>query len=246
MIKLDYDIKDSIAELRFSADINEAWLYRFEIDAALSSLYCIWKFILGEDAPVTSLAFRYPKPENAEVYQHFFDRDIHFDQNSNHMCFPLAAFQQNSMATDPTLIKITEQQCEQLLGSLLDEQGACRENSPALDTTQTGKNEPEDLPEIIRTMLLKTPENFLSQQSVAEQLHMTPRTLARKLKKADSSYQIILDAVRKDLALQYLQATPWSIDEIADMLNYSDPSNFGRAFRRWMGISPNQYREKQY
>lgn len=224
MITLDFKIDGDSAELHFDALLDDQDLYRFEIEAALSSLFCIWKFILGDDATVQTIAFNYHPANDTENYHDFFGQQVLFQQPTNHMVFPISAFQRNTPTTDPTLIKITEQQCESLLGKI---------------------NKQDTLPKQVRSLLMKSPEKFLSQDSIAEQLNTTPRTLGRQLKKAGSSYQDILNDVRKELALQYLQSTNWSIDEIAYMLDYSDPSNFGRAFRRWTGIAPSQYRQEK-
>jgi len=71
---------------------------------------------------------------------------------------------------------------------------------------------------------------------------MSSRTLKRKLQQLGTSYQKILDDLRKGLAVEHLTQTSSTVDDIALMLGYSDASNFARAFRRWTGRSPTDYR----
>jgi AraC-like DNA-binding protein len=81
-------------------------------------------------------------------------------------------------------------------------------------------------------------------EEVAGELNMSSRSLKRKLKAADSSFQKILDNLRKTEAVEYLSHSDQTIDEISRLLGFSDPSNFGRAFKKWMGVSPRAYRSR--
>ena len=70
------------------------------------------------------------------------------------------------------------------------------------------------------------------------------RTLIRRLKRGATSYKAILEDVRRTLAVDFLLHSEMSVASIAYRLAYHDPSNFGRAFRSWFGISPGQYRAR--
>jgi AraC-like DNA-binding protein len=63
------------------------------------------------------------------------------------------------------------------------------------------------------------------------------------LQDVGTSYQRILDEVRKEMAIEYLRNSNLPIEEIAALVGYSDPSNFRKAFRRWTGRAPSYYRE---
>ena len=83
-------------------------------------------------------------------------------------------------------------------------------------------------------------------EQVSDKLNMSSRSLKRKLKTADSSFQVILDNIRKTEAIEYLCHSAHSIDEISTLLDFSDPSNFGRAFKKWTGVSPRSYRNRAH
>jgi AraC-like DNA-binding protein len=84
----------------------------------------------------------------------------------------------------------------------------------------------------------------LSQDEVARQLHMSPRTLHRRLDEEGSSFRIIKEALRRDLALARLTKTGHSIARVAADLGYADTSAFYRAFTGWTGMSPERYRRQ--
>ena len=68
------------------------------------------------------------------------------------------------------------------------------------------------------------------------------RILRRRLQEASTSFQAVVEDVRKGLALDYLQQSNLSIDEIASLLGYGETPNFYRAFKRWTGKAPGAFR----
>jgi AraC-like DNA-binding protein len=83
----------------------------------------------------------------------------------------------------------------------------------------------------------------VSATRVASDLAMSRRTLHRKLADAGTTWQELLDATRRDLAMRMIEDPRRSIGEITFELGFSQQSAFARAFRRWAGVSPTQYRE---
>jgi len=79
--------------------------------------------------------------------------------------------------------------------------------------------------------------------SVAQALHMTPRTLQRRLQDSGSSYQRLLDEARHQMARYYLSNSALELNEAAYLLGFEDPNSFGRAFRVWEGVPPSDWRE---
>lgn len=80
---------------------------------------------------------------------------------------------------------------------------------------------------------------------VAQQLHMSRQTLYRKLKKEDLIFQELVEEIRQRKALEIIKDTNLSLSEIAFVLGFSELSAFSRAFKRWTGKSPKQYRNEQ-
>lgn len=79
---------------------------------------------------------------------------------------------------------------------------------------------------------------------VAHTLHLSQRTLQRRLQEEGTSFQNLLDDTRRELAEQYLTQPSMTLLEIAYLLGFADPSNFFRAFRRWFDSTPGEYRAR--
>ena len=75
-------------------------------------------------------------------------------------------------------------------------------------------------------------------ETVSQALHVSPRTLQRRLQESGSSYQRVLDEARHAMARYYLSNSALELNEAAYLLGFEDPNSFGRAFRSWEGIPP--------
>ena len=82
-------------------------------------------------------------------------------------------------------------------------------------------------------------------EDVARDLHISSRTLQRRLQEAGSSYQRVLDEARHQMARYYLGNSVLELTEAAYLLGYEDANSFVRAFRTWEGIPPGLWRESQ-
>lgn len=89
------------------------------------------------------------------------------------------------------------------------------------------------------------PKQFPTLRQTADSFGMSERTLQLKLKGEGTSYSELAAAVRKELACSYLARGEFSIAEIAYLLHFSEPSAFHSAFKKWTGMTPGQYRERE-
>jgi AraC-like DNA-binding protein len=87
------------------------------------------------------------------------------------------------------------------------------------------------------------PDGRPNQGDIAETLHTSLRSLQRKLRNEETTFKDLLSETQQQLAMHYIQETHRSIGEITYLLGFSEPSNFTRAFKRWTGKSPAEYRE---
>ena len=99
-----------------------------------------------------------------------------------------------------------------------------------------------DLSYQVQNLLLGSGQCIASLSDIADRLHLSPRTLRRRLDALGTSYNALLVEVRKKLAIRYLLNTPMTTEAISEQLNYSDAANFRHAFKRWTGRSPREYR----
>jgi AraC-like DNA-binding protein len=94
----------------------------------------------------------------------------------------------------------------------------------------------------VRQLLTRSIRALPSFKAMAGELHLSPRTLSRRLAAEGTSFQALMEEERKRQGVTLVAAQERTISEIADRLGYSNASNFERAFRRWTGRSPTQYR----
>jgi AraC-like DNA-binding protein len=81
-----------------------------------------------------------------------------------------------------------------------------------------------------------------SRAEVARRLGLRPRTLVRRLQQSGTTFQALLDDTRSQIAKQLLHDTRSPVSRIAASLGYRDPTVFTRAFRRWTGLTPREFR----
>lgn len=96
--------------------------------------------------------------------------------------------------------------------------------------------------QVKRALLARFPSGTPAQGAVARDVCVSPRTLHRRLAEAGTSFERLLDETRKDLAVEYARRTDYAVGEIAYLLGFAEPSSFNRAFRRWTGKSPSEFR----
>src|SRR5262249_50759852 len=96
----------------------------------------------------------------------------------------------------------------------------------------------------VRDLLVRDLSAAPSLDEAARRLHVSARTLHRRLQSEGSSFRSIKDAVRRELALARLEKTRDSVAKIATDLGYAEPSAFFRAFEGWKGVAPTAYRKR--
>ena len=164
------------------------------------------------------------RPGDTEPYRHFYGCPIHFEANEDSFLLTLR------VADEP--LPTANRQLAGTLDSILTAQLA------ALD-----KN---NIPARCKSNLLdELTSGELSEEEMAKQLHMSRRTLQRKLAESNTTYQKLVDDTHRDLALRYMEDPRNTITDVTFLLGFSGQSAFSRAFKRWTGMSPTTYRDQK-
>jgi AraC-like DNA-binding protein len=145
---------------------------------------------------------------------------LRFDQPVHRMVFASSVLDLPLGSADPVATELARQQCERELA--------------ALDEGVAGK---------IRALLAAKPE--LGVEQAAKEVHLSSRTLKRRLAEEGSAFSTIRDDVRRQRALLLLDDRRLTIGEIATRLGYTELPNFTRAFRKWTGLTPAAYRSSK-
>ncbi len=167
------------------------------------------------------LWFDYPEPDYAARYCQRLPR-MRFGTGANQLRFPLALLDLPLNTADPLTARLVTQQCEQEL-------------------TQLGYT--GDIAAQVRALLATPHSGYPDLDAVANRLHLSGRTLKRRLQERGLGFQQLLDEARRRDALRLLGDATLTIEQIALRLGYSDPANFTRAFRKWAGRSPSAHRQ---
>jgi len=210
----------AVIELEPHHDIESCRPYMLE--RSLAAGYTIGCDALGFTLPLVEVNVDLPEPAHAQLYRDTFNCPVNFDAPCNDFRFDESYLSTPLLQTESESARIFSAQCEQICANLVD-QGS--------------------FSEVIRQHLLQLPNQISSLEKIAERLHMTPRTIQRKLAAEKTSYLELVENVRHNLAAEYLKTTGLTMEEIAVRLGYADAPSFSHAFKRWTGMAPGSMRE---
>lgn len=102
-----------------------------------------------------------------------------------------------------------------------------------------------DIVRRVRAALQPGNDGYPTPELLASSLHLTTRTFRRRLQEQGQSYQQLLEEARRRDSCRLLAQAKLEIRRIGELLGYTDPANFTRAFRVWTGMTPSQWRQAQ-
>ena len=176
--------------------------------------------LTGHDAE-SDVELAIPQPLYFPRFEHLMPR-VRFDQPVSQVVFDAASLELPLVQADRSALQLMREQCERVLDGL---------------------GYKGDFVERVRRSLWRDGgEGVCSLDDVAESLALSTRTLKRLLAAQGTSFSILLDHERREKAMFLLKASRVPLEEIAERLGYSTPSNFGRAFQQWAGTTPGAYR----
>ncbi len=189
---------------------------RFFVEETISGMCAISSQCLNDPVKPLGINFTFSEPSYSEKYREYFDCPIVYDQPRNTFWTRLSS-DGPLRNSDPVSAKT----CAALAESIVNRYSWER-----------------DFILRVRKVIINSPGNFPNMEEVAEELSMSARSLRRKLRVYDVKFSDITDGVRKNLAIDYLQNSSMSIEEISSILGYAESTGFRRAFKRWTGVSP--------
>lgn len=192
-------------------------------DAFISLFVRMCRSRLGKQFSPLRIYLRRPEPENTGIYNKVFRAPINYSADINAIILDRSSAEMKLLDGNPELARLND---EIIIRSL-------------------ARTQKENITMRVRAVLMNAlPSGNISEEIVAESLNLSCRNLQRKFSERNTSYREILDETRKDLAISYLQNKNLSINEITYQLGFSDSRSFGRAFKRWTGVSPSVYRDQ--
>ncbi len=211
-----------ITTLTFTT-LGQVKLQRQHVEFITSLIVSVVSHLSGAEFQ-GAVRFTHPAPADTSEHQRIFGASLHFAQRADELTFDNSYLALPITAADAELLGILEQYAERLVRRIRPEE------------TWSGKVA-EALSRILCDGKPRLPD-------VARRLALSDRSLQSKLKEEGTTYQAVLDSVRKQLATASLEADELSIAEVAFLLGFADQSAFSHAFRKWTGESPLRYRER--
>ncbi len=179
-------------------------------------------FLTGVPGRALEVAFVHAEPADPGPWVQTFQCPLHFGAAENRLVFRADRLDAPIPQSDPGLLPILEQHAQTLLGEASD--SFARRVSERIAEELTGGTPTAEI--------------------IAGKLHMSVRTLSRRLAEEDTTFSQLLDHLREQLALSHLRDRGLSVGEVAFLLGFSDANAFSRAFKRWTGHPPSHYRRR--
>lgn len=218
----DYEVHQEDVRIRLYASHPSMTPSRHCTEDMAGSLLYIMMSLAGRPIRVKEVNFMHQPALASEEYLAVFGVLPRFGQEANTLRLSKEILDYPVLSSDIRLLGVFEAVAEETKNRLI--QGA----------VLSGK--------LYKWLIESMPGGFPTLQEAAEAMRMSPRNLQTRLKQEDASFTGLANRVRKELAASYLAKPEYSIGEIAYLLHFSEPSAFQNTFKKWMGISPGQYR----
>lgn len=216
-LKVEGDL--AFLEMKEIMDLQEARVFICERE--LVSIYRIAVDLLNQPVSVKEIRLTYDRPAHAGVYEKIFKCPVFFNSDKYMIVFDSEILFRQLPMSDSLTKKIYEKECGELV-----------ENSRSRETV-SGR---------LKCLIMMHREGIPEFGQLAASMNMSERTLRRRLVDEGTSYKKLSAEIRKNKAMELLQASSFSIEQISIMLGYKDLPNFYRAFKLWTGVSPGKFR----
>ena len=191
---------------------------------SLAGNWRVLDLLLGGNVDYTraTVRFDFPPPEYEATFYEVFDCKVEFRAERNEIRFPAAWLERPVESANKTMADVCKAMCERLLGA----------GESSRETSQ-----------LVRRLLLSRPGRRMYRlEEAAAELNLSPNQLRKRLYRSGTSYKKVVLEIRMALAQRYLEDTDLAVQEIAYLLDYSQPAPFSRAFKANVGMSPEHFR----
>jgi AraC-like DNA-binding protein len=195
---------------------------RIREEGQLAAIAKMCRIIAGQDFCPAKVCFRQDQPADTRFHYELFRCPIEFGSPQTEFIIHRADVDKRLTGSNDQLAKLNEHIVVKYLAHAEKSDIVNRVKAAIIDGLSNGA---------------------VTETSVAQELHTSPRNLHRKLQKEDTSFKTLLAEVRKELALQYIQDRSKTLTEISFLLGFSEVSSFSRAFKGWTGKPPSQARQ---
>ncbi|MHA7924933.1 MAG: AraC family transcriptional regulator [Marinobacter sp.] len=213
----DHLIVRAILDAKMNPEVS-----RFMAEICALTLLSCAEFIIGRPAHEVDTFFVHKDPGPAAGHADHIPGRVFFSSGELFVRVPMTLCEVANASASNESYALVREQCEIMLANLPEKSNTCWRK--------------------IEIMMISSPAGQLTEDSAAAALFISKRTLARRLKREGTGFREIRDRILARQAGNYLKDRHLSIESVATLLGYHDGASFRRAFKRWYGITPDQYR----
>jgi AraC-like DNA-binding protein len=192
------------------------------VDAVLAMLLIMCRSTYGANFRLRRVSIEHSRPPASEGFEELFAAPVEFGQLENSMWIAPEIMLEPLATANPELVRINNRIVTDYLAQL--------------DRADIGMQ--------VRSKLIEhLPGGHANEADIASSINVSQRSLQRKLKDQGMSFTQLVENTRRELGLQYVRDPQHSFNEIAFLLGFTEPANFSRAFKRWYGKTPTEYRQ---
>ena len=218
------DIRGREVCIDVSPRLFDLQIEAFLVDEAMASLVGISRCVVGVDFKPLGVDLSRPRPENEEPYRRFFRCPVRFNAGRDRLTFDSDWLNVRLAGYDRITCKLVQTQLNTLL------------------KRPVGRL---DLVESVVNRIRFDMGARATQGELANLVNISDRTMRRRLSRQSISYTQLRDATRFERARDLLANSAMTVAQVAELVGYSDARAFRRAFKRWTGILPAAFRERQ-
>ena len=208
-------------DYRLRADATQS---RMLLECFVLVLQSLIESFLGRKLTEALIKLNYESPDYAASYGDYIHSLVLFNQEENCLQIPVAMGAELNPSGETDSHAAARSLCARLL-----------EEVPVTSLSMSDR---------VKRYLLAQPVGSVNEEDVARSLFVSKRTLARRLQREGSGYRQIRDQILATMSSHHLRDSGLSVESIAALLGYHDSANFRRAFRRWHGVSPQEFRQQ--
>jgi AraC-like DNA-binding protein len=171
------------------------------------------------------IRFIYPAPESIAEYERIFCCPVYFGQKENSFTIDASIGNIPILQANPVLLAQFENYAQEFMAEI--------------------DRKDQHTRKVTELILSHMDDEKLSINSIAKEMSLSVRTLQSRLEEEGRVFSVLLQEIREGLAKKYLRED-YSVEEITYLLGFSEPSVFRKAFKKWSGVTPREYRERAF
>jgi AraC-like DNA-binding protein len=200
--------------------------HRHDCEMTFGTVVSLCRIMVDHDWTPITVEVQHAEPDDTSEHARLFRCPITFDAPVNKVVVDSGSLSLPIEKADAGLCRMLDRHAQDLLAKYPPRDSVI-DNARTVITSELNGGNP-------------------SLENVAAQLGLSERTLQRKLQQLGTSHNDLVEEIRRDLAMRYLKEPNMAICEVAYLTGFSEPSSFHRAFKRWTGVTPGEFRHSSH